>query len=85
MYNIAARGHNRKAIEIFGNNVEIKISTRANKKYMIKNGNKWVHFGDINYEDYTYHNDDVRRNYFRASLKSSCNIFPEHFAVTCYS
>ena len=25
------------------------------------------------------------RNGLRASLKSSCNIFPEHFAVTCYS
>lgn len=27
--------------------VEFKVSTRKNKKYMVKVGNKWVHFGAI--------------------------------------
>jgi hypothetical protein len=33
--------------------VEFKVSTRKNKKYMVKVGNKWVHFGDKRYSQYT--------------------------------
>ena len=43
----------------------INLSTRKNKKYMIQRPNgKWVHFGDLRYEDYTYHKDDKRRQSF---------------------
>ena len=56
------------------NNYEIYLSNRKNKKYMIydKINDKIIaHFGNINYEDYTYHNDEKRRmNY----LKRSNNI-----------
>ena len=32
---------------------------------MIKiNGEKWIHFGEIGYEDYTLHKDDERRKKF---------------------
>lgn len=57
----------KMAKKIYGNDVEIDYSTRKDKKYMIKNPetNKWVHFGQMNYEDYTKHKDKIRRNNFR--------------------
>ena len=33
-------------------NFEFRKSTRKNKKYMAKVGNKWVHFGQLGYEHY---------------------------------
>ena len=50
---------------------ELFLSTRKNKKYMIldPSTNKFVHFGALNYEDMTVHNDKQRqKNYIaRAS------------------
>ena len=60
--------------------MEIKQSTRKNKKYMIKYKDKWIHFGDTRYEQfrdgtplklYSYmdHNDDIRRlNYINRAM-----------------
>ncbi len=55
-----------------GNDVIILPSTRKNKKFMIMNpDNKYVHFGDKRYEDFTQHkNKDRKQNY----LKRSSNI-----------
>jgi hypothetical protein len=36
-------------------------STRKNKKYMLFNGCKTVHFGQIPYEDFTKHKNKTRR------------------------
>ena len=45
---------------IYKKNVE--TSTRKNKKYMILNDdNKYVHFGDSRFQDFTIHNDPERR------------------------
>lgn len=54
----------------FGN---IFISTRPNKKFMIKNPKtgKWVHFGQMNFEDFTKHKDQERRIRY---LKRAMNI-----------
>ena len=49
-------------------NFELNLSTRKNNKYMIRGeftNNKWVHFGNINYEDYTFHKDKRRLDNFR--------------------
>ena len=54
----------RKAKEMFGRNVKIQISTRDRKKYMIFLKNKWIHFGEMNYQDYTKHRDERRRRLF---------------------
>lgn len=56
----------KNAKKILGDDVELKLSSRADKKYMIKNPNngKWVHFGSIDYEDYTKHKDSVRQQNF---------------------
>jgi len=32
--------------------IEFKKSTRKNKKYMVRVGNKWVHFGDNRYQQF---------------------------------
>ena len=49
----------------------VKTSTRKNKKYMILNDdNKYVHFGDNRYEDYTIHNDLERRKRYLNRAKN---------------
>ncbi len=41
-------------------------STRRNKKYMVHNGDKFIHFGAMGYEDFTKHHDKTRLNAFRS-------------------
>ena len=50
-----------------GANYKLYISTKVNKKYMIKNPNgKWVHFGEIGFEDFTKHQDEKRKQQYLA-------------------
>ncbi len=51
--------------DLFGPNVDLRPSTRSNKKYMIYLNNKWIHFGQMYYEDFTKHLDEDRRERFR--------------------
>jgi len=38
------------------------ISTRKNKKYMVQRPDgTWTHFGQMKYQDFTFHKDDIRR------------------------
>ena len=43
----------------------IHESSRKDKKYMVFDGHKMIHFGQMFYEDYTKHLDDKRRINFR--------------------
>jgi hypothetical protein len=54
----------KKARQYLGNNVDIELSDHPEKKYMIYNPNtdKWIHFGQMGYEDFTKHLDPVRRH-----------------------
>lgn len=55
-----------------GKDVEIFISDNKDKKYMIITpDNKRVHFGNINYEDFTRHNNNDRRQNY---IKRASNI-----------
>lgn len=59
----------RKAKKMLGNDIELKVSTRKNKKYMIRgdfSDDEWVHFGQMSYEDYTKHKDEERRKQFKS-------------------
>ena len=58
----------KNAREYLGKNVEIKLSTKENKKYMVLDPatDKWVHFGQMGYEDYTKHKDIERRKNYLA-------------------
>jgi len=40
-------------------------SSRKDKKYMVFDGQKMVHFGLLPYQDYTKHLDEKRREKFR--------------------
>lgn len=61
---------NKRSKFIYGTHV--LPSTRKDKKYMIKNDEgKYIHFGSINYQDYTYHNNEARRMSY---LKRARNI-----------
>lgn len=50
------------------NNYEIFVSDRNDKKYMIINNanGKKVHFGNINYQDFSKSNDETHRNSYLA-------------------
>jgi len=62
----------KKANLYLGKDVPIYLSSKPNKKYMVKNQNgKWVHFGQLNYEDFTFHKNLVRRKNY---LLRSANI-----------
>jgi hypothetical protein len=53
-------------------NRPVFISTRKQKKYMIRDdNNKMIHFGQLGYEDFTKHNDEDRRERY---LKRTANI-----------
>lgn len=44
-------------------NTQLYTSSRKDKKYMIKDlDDKWIHFGQMGYEDYTKHMNRIRRN-----------------------
>ena len=44
---------------------EVHASSRKDKKYMVFDGHKMVHFGQMGYEDYTYTGDELKRDRFR--------------------
>ena len=56
---------NRLAMKLHLN--PVYESSRKDKKYMVFDGNKMVHFGSFSpkYEDYTKHGDKKRRDNFR--------------------
>jgi len=64
---------NKLSRMIYDKNVE--PSTRKNKKYMIMNDDhKYIHFGDLRYEDYTKHQDKERlKNYLSIATKIKGN------------
>jgi len=62
----------RKAMKYLGKNALVYLSTRKDKKYMVKSpDNKLVHFGQMGYEDFTKHKDKERRD---AYLKRATKI-----------
>lgn len=59
----------RKLALKYGIGGEIRESTRKDKKLMILYEDRWIHFGNPAYEDYTVHRDGARRERYR--LRSS--------------
>lgn len=78
----------RKAKKMLGNEVELKVSTRKNKKYMIRgdfSDNEWIHFGQMGYEDYTKHKDEIRRKQFKSRNHRWVNMSSLSPAFLSYS
>ena len=62
----------KNARKYLGKVIQLFISNKPDKKYMIQDPNgKWVHFGQIPYEDYTKHGDETRRQSY---LKRTANM-----------
>lgn len=70
--------------------MEFKKSKRENKKYMVMYNNKWIHFGDKNYEHFfdstplklyshLNHNDQKRK---KSYLKRAMGIKDKHGNLT---
>ena len=54
------------ADKYLGKDIPLYFSSRKDKKYMVQNPEgRWVHFGQMFYEDYTKHMDERRRELFR--------------------
>lgn len=52
----------KMASKYLGKNVPIYVSIKKDKKYMVQDPNgKWVHFGQLGYEDFTKHHNEERR------------------------
>jgi hypothetical protein len=50
------------AIKYLKRNIVMGLSTKKTKKYMVQRPDgKWVHFGQMSYEDFTKHKDNKRR------------------------
>ena len=62
----------RKAAQYLGKDVKILLSTKKDKKYMVQvpHTHKFVHFGQMGYEDYTKHKDKSRRKNYLTRSKS---------------
>ena len=62
-----------KAEKYLGDKVQIKVSTKKDKKFMVFNPNteNWVHFGQQGYEDFTKHQDPIRQQSY---LRRTANI-----------
>jgi len=63
----------KKKAQKYGLN-PIYESTRKNKKYMVWNGDKFIHFGAMGYSDFTKHHDQTRLKAIRSYLFSSIFI-----------
>lgn len=66
----------QKAYQYLGKEADLIVSKNKDKKYSIYDplSKKWISFGQMGYEDYTKHGDDVRRqNYLTrtASMKGN--------------
>ena len=56
----------KKVDQYLGKDVQLYISTRPTKKYMIQRpDDKWIHFGQMGYSDYTRTLNDTKRRLFR--------------------
>ena len=57
----------RKANKYLGKDIPIYISNKKGKKYMVQNPDgKWIHFGQLGFQDYTKHQDEERRKRYLA-------------------
>jgi hypothetical protein len=56
---------------------DIVESWRQYKKYAVFYNNKWIHFGDTRYADYTTHKDPDRRRSYQQRASNITNVYGE--------
>nr|WPF46540.1 MAG: hypothetical protein [Lake Baikal virophage 5] len=73
----------RRALELYGK--PTYLSTRKNKKYMIENDDgKLIHFGDIRFQDATFHKDAFRIRRFKQRNRKWANAYEYSPAYLSY-
>lgn len=73
----------KNAQKYLGKNVDIKISNRKNKKFMVlnPNNNKWIHFGSMGYKDFTFTGDKNKQyRYFRRAMNIKGNWINDKYS-----
>ena len=56
--------HIKRIKQLTGVDSQVYLSSRKNKKFMVFNGVNMTHFGDLNYSDYTRHNDKTKQRWY---------------------
>jgi len=76
----------RKNAEKLGIKNMIYPSTRKDKKYMVRHPDtyKFIHFGQMGYEDFTKSNDINKRNNFKKRNKRWADAYPYTPAFLSY-
>ena len=69
---MAVPTHIRKLARRYGAQ-DIKVSNVGKKKYAVLYKGKWIHFGHIDYEDFTQHHDPERRKRYRKRASKIIN------------
>lgn len=56
-----------RAKQLYGRDVKIDYSEKKDKKYKLYDPNKreFIHFGQMGYEDYSRHRNEIRRMLFQ--------------------
>lgn len=77
----------KNALDYFGKNIPIYMSDKPNKKYMLRNPQgKYIHFGDINYADYTRTLDkEKQRKYLKRAMGIKGNWFSDPYSPNMLS
>lgn len=57
---------------------DIVNSWQLNKKYAVYYNDRWIHFGDIRYDDFTTHKDPERRRNYRSRASEITNKYGEY-------
>jgi hypothetical protein len=72
----------KNALEYFGENVPIYVSSKPNKKYMLRdNTGKIVHFGEIGFFDFTRHlNQELQRKYLKRAMAINGNWYKNKYS-----
>jgi hypothetical protein len=66
-----------------GEDIPLFLSTRKDKKFMVlnPNTNKYIHFGQMNFEDFTKHKSITRlNNYIKRSSNIKGNWKNDHYS-----
>ena len=56
----------KRAYAYLGKTAKLYPASKKQKKYRIWNGEKWINFGQLGYQDYTRHKDKTRRRSYLA-------------------
>jgi len=77
----------KNALDYFGKAVPIYLSSKPNKKYMLrKPDGKYVHFGEMGHEDHTRHRDKDRRDrYLKRAMGIKGNWYSNEYSPNMLS